>query len=486
MRTATLIITDEVNVKIKGLELTERKDLVNKFKIEIPYARHMPAVKLGRWDGKVSYFQLGGSTFVNLLPDIIPLLIDRGYEIEIDDRREYETNFKFEEINEASYSDRQWPSGHPLEGQPIMLRDYQVEVVNKFLTNTQCLQEVSTGAGKTITTAVLSHVCEPYGRSIIIVPNTDLVGQTYTDYVNMGLSVGVFHGKQKDYGKQHTICTWQSLNSMFKKTKKGEAVVSFDDFIDGVVCLIVDECHTLKADVLKAMLTGPMAHIPIRWGVTGTVPKEEHSAITLRVSVGEVINHVRASDLQAKGVLANCHVNVLQFKDFVEYTDYQSEQKYLLTDDKRLTDISSVINSQIRPSGNTLILVDRISAGEALAEKIEGSIFISGGVKNDVRKEHYDSVTDSEDKVIIATYGVAAVGLNIVKLHNVVLIEPGKSFVRVIQSIGRGLRKGFDKDSVMIWDVSSTCKFAKRHLAARKKFYKEANYDFTITKVDRT
>ena len=63
-------------------------------------------------------------------------------------------------------------------------------------------------------------------------------------------------------------------------------------------------------------------------------------------------------------------------------------------------------------------------------------------------------------------------------------LEPGKSFVRVIQSIGRGVRKAKDKDFVQIWDLTSTCKFAKRHLTQRKKFYKEAEYPFTIEKVD--
>jgi len=88
------------------------------------------------------------------------------------------------------------------------------------------------------------------------------------------------------------------------------------------------------------------------------------------------------------------------------------------------------------------------------------------------------------NKIIIATYGVAAVGINIPRIFNLVLIEPGKSFVRVIQSIGRGIRKAEDKDSVQIWDITSSCKFAKRHLGQRKKFYKEANYPYNIEKIN--
>jgi superfamily II DNA or RNA helicase len=100
------------------------------------------------------------------------------------------------------------------------------------------------------------------------------------------------------------------------------------------------------------------------------------------------------------------------------------------------------------------------------------------------RQAEYDEVADATDKIIVATYGVAAVGINIPRIFNLVLVEPGKSFVRVIQSIGRGIRKAEDKDHVQIWDITSTCKFAKRHLTKRKQFYKEAKYNFTQEKLE--
>ena len=135
-------------------------------------------------------------------------------------------------------------------------------------------------------------------------------------------------------------------------------------------------------------------------------------------------------------------------------------------------------------TGNTLILVDRIKTGELLQEAVPDSTFVSGATKADDRKETYDEVRESEGKVIIATYGVASVGINLPRIFNLVLLEPGKSFVRVIQSIGRGIRKAKDKDFVQVWDICSTAKFSKRHLTERKKFYREAEYPFNITKVD--
>ena len=484
MRTATLIIRDEVNVKIEGLELDARRALVNKFKYDIPYARYLPAVRLGRWDGKASFFQLGGSTYVNLLPEILPILEQYNYDVELDDQRDYTTTFEFDQIREDSFADKTWPKGHPNAGDPVMLRDYQVEIVNNFLKNPQCLQEVATGAGKTLMTAALSRSVEGYGRSIVIVPNKSLVTQTEKDYVNLGLDVGVYFGDRKEYGRTHTICTWQSLNNMMKNTKSGAAEVTIQDFIEGVVCVMVDEVHMAKADALKTLLTSIMARVPIRWGLTGTVPKEDFEFQAIHVSLGPVVSRLAAAELQDRGVLAQCHVNIVQLVDHVEYSNYQSELKYLLEESGRLDTMARVIQ-QVNETGNTLVLVDRTECGRQLVQRLgDKSVFVSGATKAKDRQDEYDEVADATGKIIVATYGVAAVGINIPRIFNLVLIEPGKSFVRVIQSIGRGIRKAEDKDHVQIWDITSTCKFAKRHLTKRKQFYKEARYPFTQEKLE--
>ena len=483
MPKAKLLIKDEVNVSIKGLELDARRRLLNMFKYEVPYARYLPAVRLGRWDGKVSYFQLGGSTYINLLPQIIPVLDEMKYEIDVDDQREYNTKFEFTEVTDKAFAHKTWPKGHPVAGEPIVLRDYQVEIINNFLSNPQSLQEIATGAGKTLVTAALSSITEQYGRSIVIVPNKSLVTQTEEDYINLGLDVGVFYGDRKEFGHTHTICTWQSLNILLKNTKNQVAPISIGEFLEGVNCVIVDEVHMAKADALKSLLTGPMATIPIRWGLTGTIPKEDYEFMSLLVSLGEVVGKKSASELQEAGVLANCEVNVVQLVDHGDYGNYQSELKYLLTNEKRLDYLSTLVE-KIGEEGNVLVLVDRVEAGKELVKRIgDNAVYISGATKATDRKEHYDEVANVDNKIIVATYGVAAVGINIPRIFNLVLIEPGKSFVRVIQSIGRGIRKAQDKDFVKIWDITSTCKYAKRHLTKRKNFYKEAQYPFVIEKV---
>ena len=481
MATCNVIIKDEVNVKIENLDLNTRKALVKKFKYEDPTARYRPAYKLGRWDGTISFFGLGGTTYLSMLEQVLEELESRNYNINVEDQRTSPI-LEFSEISEDFWGEKCWPEGHRFAGEPIRLRDDQVEVVNNFLKNPQALQEVATGAGKTIMTATLTKICEKYGRTITIVPNKSLVEQTEEDFINVGLDVGVYYGDRKDLNKTHTICTWQSLNILDKKSMDDTEILSLAEFLEGVNCVVVDEVHQAKAEVLKKLLTHNLSHAPIRWGLTGTVPKAEHEFQSIRASLGDVIHRVSAYDLQQKGILSNCHVNVVQTAEWKEFGSYAEELKYLVTDADRMNWFSKIIQG-ISQSGNTLILVDRIETGKFLINEIPDSVFISGEVKTKDRKEEYDEIKTSNNKIIVATYGVAAVGINIPRIFNLVLLEAGKSFTRVIQSIGRGIRRAEDKDFVQIWDITGASKYAKKHLGERKKFYKEARYPFTIEKV---
>jgi len=337
----------------------------------------------------------------------------------------------------------------------------------------------------TVTTATMVKVCEPYGRTITIVPNKSLVEQTEEDFVNCGLDVGVYYGERKELNKTHTICTWQILGILDKTSKKStdNDSLTLEKFLDGVNAVIVDEVHQAKANVLRQLLTQNLRDVPIRWGLTGTIPKEDFNYQSLLTSLGPVVNEVKASELQEQGILSTCHIHIMQLIDFMGFKKYPDEVKYLVTDKKRVEFMAKMITS-IAESGNTLVLVTRIDTGEMLQSLIPGSVFVSGAVKTKDRKDEYDTFKTENSKILIATAGVAAVGINIVSLYNLVMIEPGKSFVRVIQSIGRGLRKGFGKEHVDIWDITSTCKFAKRHLTERKRYYKDALYNYTVKKIE--
>ena len=450
---------------------------------KLPNARYLRSVRLGRWSGEVSFCTAGGLTFLNLLPRLYPIIEKAGYDFELDDRRP-NFNFNFAPIDANYLADTLWGAGHRLEGQPIVLEDHQVEMINKLLETKQGIAEAGTGAGKTISTAVLSKLTQNYGRSIIVVPSKDLVSQTEADYIQIGLDVGVFYGGRKELNKTHTICTWQSLDRLNSNTKNGLSEIEISEFLKDVIMVLVDEAHLTTGSALQKLLSGPFKDTPLRFGLTGTVPTEPHLKTSIEAMLGETVFTVKAVELQEKGFLSNCHISIEQFKDKEIHVDWAEEAKYIASNPDLLRNVASRIK-ELANSGNTFVLVDRREAGEKLHKLIPGSVFLNGSDAANIRKEEYAEMNDSDNKVIIATFGIASTGINIPRIFNLILYNPGKSFVRTIQSIGRGLRKAEDKDFVNIVDICTTNRYSAKHLSTRKKFYKDAGYNFTIKKIDQ-
>ena len=480
---AKITIHDEVNITISGIDLPVKRALVAAVEHFIPAARYSAAYKLGRWNGCRSFATLGGKSYLGVLDKLIPVLQKYKFEFEIDDQRE-EHSFDFGQVTEDYYGDQAWPYGHRFAGEPIRLRDYQVEAVNTFLNNPAGINVLPTSAGKTIVTATLSKMIEPYGRSIVIVPNKNLVQQTEEDYRNIGLDVGVLYGDRKEYECKHTICTWQSLNVMDKKRKDDAGLTphQLEKLMDGLVCVIVDECHAVKdTNVLHTLMTGIFRNVPIRWGLTGTIPEEEISQLGLFTGIGPLIGELTAKELQDKGVIAKCNVTVIQTQETKKYSSYQEEMKFLTTDPERLKWLAEFI-TEISQTGNTLVLVDRIETGKLLYNQLSNATFISGQMKSKDRREHYKDLNFGDDKIMVATSATTSTGISINRIFNLVLVECGKSFVKLTQSIGRSLRMADDKDHANIYDICSKMTFSNNHLTKRKAIYKKLEYPFEVKK----
>lgn len=479
---AKIIIEDEVNITIKDVDLPVKRAMIKAVQFFLPSARYSYHYKMGRWDGTTSFMTMAGKTYLNCLDKLIPILQAHDYEIDIVDNRAYH-KFEFDTVHEQYLSDQTWPHGHRFAGQPIELRDYQVDAINCCLQNLQGVQVLPTSAGKTIVTATLSKMVQPYGRTIVIVPNKNLVQQTEEDYRNLGLDVGVLFGDRKEYECTHTICTWQSLNVLDKKHKDCLDANQMDKFLKNLTAVIVDECHMVKdTNVLHKLMTTVFKNVPIRWGLTGTVPEEDFKQMGLFSAIGPEIGKLTAKELQDKGVLAKCQVHVWQTQETAQYGNYQEELKYLVTNDMRLKWLAGEIE-KLGESGNTLVLVDRIETGQKLYNQISNAVFISGEMKSADRRAHYKEINFADNRIMIATYGTTSTGISINRIFNLVLVEAGKSFVRTIQSIGRGLRMADDKSEVDIYDVCSKMKFSNNHLLKRKQFYKNAEYPFEVRKI---
>lgn len=243
--------------------------------------------------------------------------------------------------------------------------------------------------------------------------------------------------------------------------------------VNGVV---VSNCHGAKANVVKELISDHGGHIAFRFGVTGTFPKPALDQLTLRCTIGSILKTITSKWLIDHGFLAEVEIELLQTQEKADLPDYASEKDYLARSEDRLDYLAARIKEDAGLYGNTLVLVNSVSFGKKLQKRIKGSVFLSGESENTLRQDHYKEYASRDDVILIATTGIASTGISIDRIFCLYLIDIGKSFIRAIQSIGRGLRKAEDKNKVLVKDVSSSLKYSKKHTGDRIKWYDEAQY----------
>lgn len=467
-RIAKIVLADEVNALVTGLDATTKTELDKHLTFFVPSAPFTPKYRLGVWDGKIHLFK-DGWTYINLIDeDFVNILIKRGYEVDVIDQRNSQT-IHFEDVQ------ADWVNG-------IVLRDYQMAAVNITNQFSNGILLMATGAGKTNICAGITKVFAQHGKVVTVVPRIDLVASTSGAYINGGVpDVGVFYGQEKHIA-QATVTTWQSL-------------VAKPEILGGCVCLILDEAHLYSAKEMFNLLSGPAANIHHRYGFTGTMPKEKIAEKQLLAAIGPVIFSKSAYDLQLEGYLSSCHIHIMESQEVADplnqmksvgrpFVDHEQEFKWLLTDGDRLDWLAETIKT-ISSTGNTLVLMRLKATSDGLMQRLAGAIQVDGRVDSEDRTDIYGEINKGENAILLATKGVASTGIDITHIYNVVMIEAGKSFTEVIQMIGRGLRKGGAKHHVDVWDVSANTTYSKSHARERKKYYKENKYPFNVIKVPR-
>jgi superfamily II DNA or RNA helicase len=471
-----LTVKDEVWCYFTGLSTEHTEQLWNAFAPHVDGYFFQPKYRLGQWDGRIRFFQRTGKTYVRLIEQILPYIEKWGYEIELrDERRVWENPSVTGKISRTDDEG----IAVAAEGLDIMgdieirpgkkfeLRPYQLQCVHDAINAGSGFIIAGTGAGKTSITAAISYFYGNHGYKIItIVPSGDLVAQTKEWYELLQLDVGEYSGDSKDIEHTHVVATWQALQ--YNPSILREFQV-----------LIWDEAHGIKAAIAQKLINENGKHIPFRFGVTGTFPKPEADQLSLIASIGPILRTIPASWLIKNGFLAKIEIQPVELNETYvheEFPDYAAERAFLSKSTRRMEMIADLIISKCAEHGNTLVLVNSIPFGEKLAALIKDAVFLYGESPKDLRKEHYEMFETHDGLIVIASSGIASTGISIDRVFNLMLVDAGKSFVKAIQSIGRGLRLGRDKESVHVVDVHSKLKWARKHYKEREKYYKDASY----------
>ena len=468
---------NEVYLLLEDLQPSEQQELAEYFTFEVPGAKFMPMYRNRMWDGKIRLFSpASGEIYVGLLDYVkeycnknnISYIVEEG----VDDARDIMGSVVRGFVKSLKPKSR---------GKSLKIRDYQLEAVQLALSRNRALIVSPTASGKSLVIYSLVRYYQMAGeRTLILVPTTSLVEQMYSDFEDYGWSPGtycqkIYQGHDRKVSKDVVISTWQSLYKMPKSY--------FEQF--GVV--IGDEAHMFKAKSLTGIMT-KMHNTKYRFGFTGTLDGTLTHRLVLEGLFGKAEKVVSTKELMDKKSLAQLKIKciILKHLNIREKFSYAEELDYIVADEKRMDFVCNLLRHL---NGNTLCLFQLVEKhGKIIYDRIgkDNAFFVYGGTSTEHREEIRGLVETHTNSITIASYGTFSTGINIRNIHNIVLASPSKSKIRVLQSIGRGLRTSESKDSVLIFDIADDLgkdNYTLRHFTERLNIYNEEQFDYEISKV---
>lgn len=464
-------------------------ELSDYFSFYVPGYKFMPAYKNKVWDGKIKLFnRMSGELNAGLYIYLLKFCSERNYTLDTEETG-YGFPFQEEPVNE-------FDGFLKVAGLPFQPRDYQHDAVSTALKRSRAILLSPTGSGKSFIAYLLMKyylgMVNDNKKVLIIVPTTSLVEQMYSDFEEYGMNASAIHkiysGKDKNTDKKIILSTWQSIYKLQPSWFKQFGMV------------IGDECHGFKSKSLSSIMN-KATEAKYRYGLTGTLDGTTTHKLVLEGLFGPVYQVTKTKDLQDDGTLAPLDIKVLLLnypaevrKNFGKRT-YQDEIDFIVGHEGRNNFIR---NLALGCDGNTLVLFHRVDAhGKPLFDLISSKAaegrkvyFISGQTDTSDREAIRRIVEKQKNAIIVASLGTFSTGINIRNLHNIIFASPSKSQIKVLQSIGRGLRQADDGRTTKLYDVADDLHWGKRnnftllHSAQRVKIYQKEQFNFETHVVD--
>jgi len=478
------IIVSKINEVFMSIDCDDagiKYELSEYFTFKVPGAEFMPTFRNKMWDGKIRLFNMWTSQlYIGLMEHLEEFCKTRGYHLVGQDSVIPKQKFSTEEVVKALLD----------LNLPFTPRNYQVDAIRDGLNDKRLVMLSPTGSGKSLIIYGLTQLGTS-GRVLIIVPTTSLVEQMYKDFKDYGYNVEenchkIYSGHEKDTDKRIVITTWQSVYKLPKKW--------FADY----KMVIGDEAHLFKATSLKTLME-KTENAVMRFGTTGTLDDTKTHKLMLEGLFGPVRRFTTSKQLMKDGQLAKLKISciMLNYSDEIrqenkKYT-YQEEMDFLVSHTPRNNFIRNLALDQ---TGNTLLLFQYVEKhGKILYDIIKEKakdrkvFFVFGGVGANEREEIRAITEKEKDAIIVASYGTFSTGINIRNLHNIIFASPSKSKIRNLQSIGRGLRLGDNKEEAQLFDISDDMSWKQHrnytleHAVERIKTYNEEKFKYKTIKV---
>ena len=488
---------DHANLQIE-CDSGAAQELNEFFSFYVPGYKFMPAFKNRMWDGKIRLFTLRDRTLpAGLFYHLEDFCVNRGYILSPEDSKY------------GAPDARTRITKHDLDSfcnglnSPYTLREYQYQCVGEAITRKRAILLSPTGSGKSF---IIYNVIRYWlqrltngtaypkaGRVLIIVPTTSLVEQMHSDFIEYGGSEGAMHKiySGKDKNVQNAACvitTWQSVHRLPK------------DWFQQFGCVIGDECHGFKSKSLMNIMN-KCTEAEYRFGTTGTLDGSQTHELVLQGLFGKTYKVTTTKQLQDNDTLAKLSIRrlVLDYPETVKKTfgkqAYQDEIDFIVSNEKRNNFIR---NLALDLDGNTLILYNYVDKhGKPLYNSIRDKanedrkvFFVSGDVATSDREAIRAIVEKQRSSIVVASLGTFSTGINIKNIHNIIFASPSKSQIRVLQSIGRGLRKSDDGRETILYDITDDISWGQRknfaliHSFERLKIYSSEQFKYETIKIN--
>jgi superfamily II DNA or RNA helicase len=471
-------------------------ELSEYFKFQVPNYKFTPSYKIGRWDGFISLFSpMRGILHIGLTSSLISFCKSRGYELEIVKNAHGSPidvdTVKFDEmqgfVDSLDIHSR---------GEKLTINDYQYHAIYEAIKFYRRIILSPTGSGKSlIIYSIIRRELDSGGKILVICPTTSLVEQMVSDFDDYASNVvwdarehthKIYSGHSKDTHKPIVVSTWQSLANLPQ------------DWFSEFTCVITDEVHLAKAKVLGSILEN-CVNAKRRYGLTGSLDKSVTHKNMIQALFGPVVRVASTRDLIDKGHLSNIAIKSILLtynsdtRSMLKGADYKSEIAFLIQHEKRNKFIR---NLALSLKGNTLVLYTYVEKhGDVLDELLKAKIedgrkyfYLHGGVDAMERDEVRHIVEKEDNAIILASFGVFSTGVNLKQLHNIIFASPTKSVVRVLQSVGRGLRKADGKTIMSLYDIGDRLSKKEnhtfKHFVERLNIYTKEEFDYKLIELE--
>jgi superfamily II DNA or RNA helicase len=470
---------DDVNVRVR-CDPGIAQEISDFFTFFVPGYKFMPKFRNKMWDGKIRLFNAYTALlYVGLVPRLCKFCADRGYPYSVPDRLK-DAQFSIEEA--VKWIEKLNPALPP--------RDYQVDAFIHAVKKRRTLLLSPTASGKSFIIYLLIRYFNV--PTLVVVPTTSLVNQMFGDFEDYGFDSEkyvhrIYSGHDKETKKPIVVSTWQSIYQLPKK------------WFDRFKLVIGDEAHTFKAKSLTTLMT-KLTDCPNKIGLTGTLDGTETNKLVLEGLFGQTYEVTTTKALMDSGDVAQLKIEnlVLQYPEDVRKllhknkTDYQGEIDFLVSNGPRLKFLK---NLALNLKGNTFLMYRYVEKhGEVLFKMISENTdrpvyFVSGDVKPEERETIRHLLENHDDAIVVCSVGTFSTGVNVKKLHNIILGHPGKGRIKLLQSIGRGLRLHESKEFITLYDIADDLSYkskdnhALRHFIDRVKIYAEQQFSYRIHKI---